>query len=218
MIYLKITYRYIFGKTIRIIDNIFHNFYDFYYKIDLHGIVYTTDSKTIYQPSRSYELNSLLKQIETNGKVFLDIGSGKGMAVYIACRFKFKKIHGVEISKSLYEISIKNFKNKYDNVLLHNCSFFDLSSDIIQTIDIFYLFNSFDEIENLIELFQNYAKPGSILIYNNPVHHYDLVKSKTFSIISRHKFFVSNSPIYLYKVESVNAALKPRIFAEYLPR
>ena len=40
--------------------------------------------------------------------VFVDVGSGKGRAVFLASRFPFHKLIGVEFAKELYEQAVKN--------------------------------------------------------------------------------------------------------------
>lgn len=42
---------------------------------------------------------------------FIDIGSGKGRALFLALRYPFRRIIGLELSPSLVEISRENLKN-----------------------------------------------------------------------------------------------------------
>ena len=42
--------------------------------------------------------------------VFIDVGSGKGRGVFLASRFPFRRLIGIEISKELYEKARKNSK------------------------------------------------------------------------------------------------------------
>jgi SAM-dependent methyltransferase len=63
-----------------------------------------------YQGTLSYILGLLLYEMKINYSdyVFIDIGSGKGRALFMAARFSFKQIIGVELSENLHKICQKN--------------------------------------------------------------------------------------------------------------
>jgi SAM-dependent methyltransferase len=55
-------------------------------------------------------LSSLAMAIDYTKYVFIDVGSGKGRGVFLALRFPFQKLIGVEITKELHEKARKNSK------------------------------------------------------------------------------------------------------------
>ncbi len=57
----------------------------------------------------AYPMPEVFKYLNIKeGDTLLDIGSGKGYAMYMFSEFSFSKIHGVELSENLAEISIDN--------------------------------------------------------------------------------------------------------------
>lgn len=85
-----------------------------------------------------------LEKINANkDDCFIDIGCGKGGVLYSACKFKFKRIAGVEIEENLCEVALKNFQRlKISNrVEVFNCDALDFAK--YDEFNIFYLFNPF---------------------------------------------------------------------------
>ena len=57
----------------------------------------------------AYPMPEVFKYLNIKeGDTLLDVGSGKGYAMYMFSEFPFSKIHGVELSKNLAEISKDN--------------------------------------------------------------------------------------------------------------
>lgn len=63
-----------------------------------------------------YPVNKILKQLDIKEcDSIMDIGCGKGLFLYYARKYPFKKIVGIEYSKKLSNIAIKNMNNLNDN-------------------------------------------------------------------------------------------------------
>ena len=81
--------------------------------------------------------------------VFIDLGSGKGRALLLASFFPFKKIIGVELSRSMHEIARGNIQLFADQgqqcfdieSICDDAGTYALPNENI----VFYLFNPFDE-------------------------------------------------------------------------
>ena len=65
-----------------------------------------------YSPAYSSLVIEAIKSLKINYKNynFIDLGSGKGKVTLIASKFRFKKILGIEIIKSLVQQSKRNEK------------------------------------------------------------------------------------------------------------
>jgi SAM-dependent methyltransferase len=75
-------------------------------ELNLHRPTIATD----YLPVRPRILLGALSSLRVDYAkyAFIDVGSGKGRGVFLASRFPFQKLIGVEISQALYEKARKN--------------------------------------------------------------------------------------------------------------
>ena len=74
---------------------------------------------------------------------FVDIGCGKGKALIIASKFKFKEVIGYEINRQVYDVLCKNInKLNIRNSQLINDS---INADKIRNKSIIYFYNPFSE-------------------------------------------------------------------------
>ena len=70
---------------------------------------YEPGKEQIYQPTYYGRLERMLRfLIPTEEDVFVDLGCGKGRAVFLAAMQPFKKVIGIEINKKLYDVALKN--------------------------------------------------------------------------------------------------------------
>ncbi len=113
-----------------------------------------------------------------NSKHFLDIGCGKGRALFVAATYGAKKITGVDLSSKLLGVArtnivcfSKNYPGKNITLKHDNAWYFEIEEDV----DVIFLFNPFDEIlmqqvaDNIdISLEENPRKIQ--VIYFNPLH------------------------------------------------
>ncbi|MGG9971588.1 class I SAM-dependent methyltransferase [Ferruginibacter sp. SUN002] len=142
---------------------------------------------TIYMPV-SYDL---LEEIffslpSTINRHFLDIGCGKGRVICVASQYKFKKITGIDFSKSLCEDAIENTR-----LLKKTTSTFDvIATDaanykIPNDVDCIFLFNPFNELimNKVVQNIQQSIasnKREVYIVYVNPVLKNSFTK-KTFT-------------------------------------
>ena len=128
-----------------------------------------------------YLLNDII--ISENDSI-IDIGCAKGSALKYFARFKFNKVHGIELSKPLVKICNNNFKVlKIDKVKAFNSSALDFKK--YENYNFFYLYNPFPEIvmKKLIQTLKEQINDKKItIIYNNPVCH-DLLEEFGFFLI-----------------------------------
>lgn len=146
---------------------------------------------TIYMPV-SYELleeifeqenfkNIHLKSANPDlpaGMHFLDIGCGKGRALCIAARKGYKKVTGIDFSKTLCEsakenlILIKQSIPSLQYSIINNDAFY---FEIPDDVDCIFFFNPFDEIimsnvvKNIASSLKDHPRKLSI-IYVNPLY------------------------------------------------
>jgi 16S rRNA G966 N2-methylase RsmD len=110
----------------------------------------------------------------TENDSILDIGSGKGFALFIFTLFKFKKIGGIEINKIDYDICQENI-----NKLELNNRISIINSDILEfnnfsDYNYFYFYNPFNEeiFNKIVETISNLNNSPTI-IYKN-IHEQDI--------------------------------------------
>ncbi len=138
-----------------------------------------------YQASNYYLLALSIKSLEKcgfqfEGKISLDLGSGKGRALIVFAEKKVKKSIGVEISYKLNEIAQANshrWLKKHSNC---STEFQFITSDastfkIPDTIDLIYIANPFDEIilkEVVMNIKESYnSNPRELfIVYMIPIH------------------------------------------------
>ena len=134
----------------------------------------------MYQPTFGYPLRRVLTTLEIPaGKVFLDLGCGKGKALLVASEFNFKEVRGVEISALLCEIAKRNC-SIYCNEGKVQAIFSIIHSDMAKyrikdDEDVFFLFNPFDDfilkhvLYNIVSSLQK-QKRKIWIIYRNAIH------------------------------------------------
>ena len=131
-------------------------------------------------PSGNKYLTDILKDMKiSNNDNILDIGSAKGSALKYFSKFPFKKIDGLELSKTLAQICTNNFRVlNISNIKVHNISATEFRG--YNDYNFFYLYNPFPEIvmKKVIDCLKKQisSKPITI-IYNNPVCHNVLINN-----------------------------------------
>jgi len=104
-----------------------------------------------YQGTRVLHLKSLLQTLKIpKSETFVDFGCGKGKTLLIAREYGFFKAVGVEFSKTLCDVAVKNIeqygRKKTDgnrNIDVLNIDARDY--EISKTDSVFYFFRPFDE-------------------------------------------------------------------------
>lgn len=152
------------------------------------------DHSTIYMPAGYYMLEKLLGEAAQlpHNTHFLDIGCGKGRAMFVAAHYKFTHISGIDISKKFCDYTehlMKQlpFKNVHTSVLHADAFYYRIPKDI----QVIFLFNPFDEVimsgvvENILISLEQ--RPRDLyIIYMNPQQK-ELFLEAGFEIIYEHK-------------------------------
>jgi tRNA G46 methylase TrmB len=137
-----------------------------------------------YDPSGWFTIKAINKTIEfSRTDVFADFGSGKGKMVFLAARYPFKRVIGIEISKPLHDIAQKNIQNTQKTFACKNIDLINmdvLDYEIPDDLTIAYFFNPFVNeifirvIDNIHHSFLQAPRPIWI-VYKNPKmrHHLD---------------------------------------------
>jgi len=167
------------------------------------------DKGNKYQPSTD-SLKKVLKKMKvTNKDSIIDIGCGKGKALYIMSRFPFFKVGGYDLSKDLVEIA----KTNLAKLKVKNVDVFVADANEYKDYDdynYFYLFNSIPEkvfnkaIVNIKKSLDR--KPRNCtFIYLNPVCD-EAVKKIGFKEFYNYKSLIKwfNYRCYKYEVGDSN--------------
>ena len=132
-------------------------------------------------PSGNKYLTRLLKDLLiVNSDSILDVGCGKGSAIFRMTKFNFKKVDGIEIAKLNAETAKANFRK----LGLNNVEIFNVDAsefDGYCNYNYFYMYNPFPEIimKLVISRLLSQIPEGKkvTIIYNNPVCHDLLISS-----------------------------------------
>ena len=168
----------------------FYEWLEAHYGVDLIATVPAdqinggSPASTASGPSRQMGLTDVMMQFANSGKRFLDIGCGKGGAMVIANQFNVGAVDGLEISPNLCDIACRNLDllGLPGRIINQSASEFDGYGNY----DILYMYDPFrgelfgkvmSRIEGCIG-----DKPV-ILIYANPYHHKDVIRSGKFSLV-----------------------------------
>ncbi|MEG1432437.1 class I SAM-dependent methyltransferase [Eubacterium sp.] len=132
-----------------------------------------------YQPSTN-DLEKVLDKLPITEKdTIIDIGCGKGKALYMMSQFPFRQIDGLELSDALCHTAERNIKKlnlSRCRIINHDAATFSNYDDY----NYFYIFNSFPEavfLKMLDRILSSIERsPRKItLIYLNPVCHHHLI-------------------------------------------
>lgn len=191
------------------IDIIFRKKSDFSTWVIPKEIVENEEKGNKYQPSTD-RLKKVLKKMNiTNQDSIIDIGCGKGKALYIMSKFPFKQISGYDLSQELVDLAKSNMKN----LNLNNIDIFVADASDFTDYDkynYFYIYNSVPE-KVFIKLIKNITKNlkknprECVFIYLNPVYD-DILKNNNFEEFYNYKSIIKwfNYKCYKIKVGEVN--------------
>jgi SAM-dependent methyltransferase len=110
--------------------------------------------------------------------VFVDFGCGKGRALYLAARYPFARVVGIELDSRLAQVARRNLMAVCDRVSCQNAEV--IQGDVLQVpipadMTVAFLFNPFDEtvfrpfLDRLLDSLRQHPRPLR-LIYLRPVH------------------------------------------------
>ncbi|MEM9077773.1 MAG: class I SAM-dependent methyltransferase [Bacteroidota bacterium] len=190
-------------------------YYDFKYNIDtdahvvLENLDLSKEQKEHYywyEGTKVRPLKKLFKRLDIpKEKCFIDIGSGKGRVLLVAAEYGFKKVIGLELSQSLYQISKNNMdtfnrkRNTDSEIEILNINALDYV--FTDDEDIIFLYNPFDEqtLKQLvlnIKASKNRNKREIKIIYANSVHHKAIKENLDIFNIERIKIYNVGFTIY----------------------
>ena len=124
----------------------------------------------------SYPMPDIFRLLNIKeGDRILDVGSGKGYAMYMFSQFEFSKIDGVEISEELASISRENLRKIFPDNMDRYTVFCQnaLSFENLDDYNYIYMYNPFprDVVEQFVEKLKDSARRCNrklIVIYQNP--------------------------------------------------
>lgn len=158
-------------------------------------------------PSGNKYLFYLLKNMKiSDNDNILDVGCAKGSALKYFTKFPFKKIHGLELSKTLTKICANNFRVlNISNIKVYNISATEFED--YNDYNFFYLYNPFPEIimTKFIDCLKKQITNKKItIIYNNPVCH-DVLINNEFLLLKKYPDMWGNGiNVYTNIVKSNN--------------
>ena len=155
-----------------------------------------------YQPSTDGLKKVLDKLPVKDTDVIVDIGCGKGKAMYLMSHFPFAYIDGIEFSNDLVKVAQENFKT----LQLPQCTAMQADAAEFERYDdcnYFYIFNSFPRAvfrKMLNHILYSLAKnPRKIyFIYLNPVCHDMLMETGVFKLLFRKRHLIRWFQYYCY--------------------
>jgi SAM-dependent methyltransferase len=160
-----------------------------------------------YSPTNEELFRHMLQflRIDFTKYIFVDLGSGKGAILLMASEYPFRKVIGVEYSKSLAAIAIDNIR-RYENPTLKcgdiTCVCADASGfDFAAEPAVLYLFNPFQGkvmdrvIKNIENSLQHHPRDLWI-IYHVPWEHRKFNRSRKLRTVeSNLKFCIYRSVV-----------------------
>ena len=179
-------------KLTKILNNVVDFFFDLYWRVDTYGVIKPHDldpgqnflAKMLsrpYQQSRYLLFHKTISSIaiDSSSFSFIDMGSGKGKALIMACRYDFPAVIGVEFSRELCDIASKNILATSDKSVTQQ-----VSVECLNIVDfnfprgdmLIYCFNPFDEsvmnhvVEKLFKQKMFRPKDQILFVYVNPVY------------------------------------------------
>ncbi len=151
--------------------------------------------RVYYKPLPWWALSRILRPNEVGpNDVFLDLGAGKGRAVFLAAaRYPFKRVIGVELSEELSSVARANMAQARDQLLCHDVEI--VTSDvrdyeIPDDVTVVFLYNPFrgqtfaSVIQKLLESLDR--RPRRVrVIYLNPTEREYLRSTGRFRLVRR---------------------------------
>ena len=187
-----------------IVDIVFRKKSDFSTWVIPKEIAENEEKGNKYQPSTD-SLKKVLKKLKiTQEDSIIDIGCGKGKALYIMSKFPFKKICGYDLSKELVDLAKTNMKKLGLNeveIFVADASNFNKYDDY----NYFYIYNSVPE-KVFIKMMKNIKKSiekkprNCTFIYLNPVYD-NIVKNNDFKEFYNYKSIIKWFNYKCYKIE-----------------
>lgn len=161
-----------------------------------------------YLPSPWTALEALLRPDEVSQRdTFVDFGCGKGRVVYLAARYPFGRVIGVEISAQLSEIARRNLARNRRRLLCRNVEIVTanvLDFAIPDDMTVAYFFSPFPGpvfagvLDRIVASIERRPRPVR-LIYLAPEEH-ELVLERGFRELKRvHYHYMGYGRLYIFE-------------------
>lgn len=146
------------------------------YGISTSSIKKSSSNEFFHYQGASYKVlfrifNKIVAQ--TKELDFVDIGAGKGRAVFVAESFGYKNLTGIEMDKNLFSDSIENLKtyalkNKTSNILFVDANALDYNYKNKATV--YFLFNPFNDtvLKKVLNQISSSTIKETWFVYMNP--------------------------------------------------
>jgi hypothetical protein len=169
------------------------------YRVDTSGFVYLdtlgldAEGRVWHDPSEWLGLRRALRRLSpSSDDVFIDFGSGKGRAVFVAAlHFPFKRVGGVELSPDLTRAAQSNIERNRPRLRCQNIDLVTadvLDYDIPPDLTLAYLYSPFTgklfdaAVERLIASVD--AHPRLLrIVYNYPFEHARLLETGRVEVV-----------------------------------
>ena len=159
-----------------------------------------------YQPSTDALVKVLAKFNITSEDSIIDIGCGKGKAMYMMSHFPFRKITGFDLSEKLVGIANENFK-KLDEKDAKRCLAVQADATTFDQYDefnYFYAYNPFPEeifkimMSHVVDSIKRTPRTCRF-IYLNPVCHEYIEANTPFKLVYKRKSLGAWFDYYCYE-------------------
>ena len=200
-IYNIITNTWQFGSTMN--DKLFRHGADFSSWMTQEQLGISEKDGNKYQPSSGIFKKALKKLNISDKDCILDIGCGKGRAMYMMSGFPFKCIEGYDLSDEMVKVANNNFKiTKTDD----RCRAFKADAGVFTEYtkyNYFYAFNPVPEVvfkRMLANIIDNIdANPRKcFFIYLNPVYDSFVIAETKFKPVFKIKGMVDWNDVCVY--------------------
>jgi len=110
---------------------------------------------------------------EYNDYFFCDIGCGKGRVLYLATRFGYKNVCGIELDEDLLKVAETNLQRaKAAELTIRLVHTNALAFNFPNEKSIYFLFNPFNEdvLKQVVDKILAQSSAQTIFVYMNPIH------------------------------------------------
>ena len=160
-----------------------------------------------YQPSSGIIKKTFRKMNITDDDAIVDIGCGKGAAMFMLSAFPFKCVDGYDLSQEMVDIANDNFKKLG---ISDKCRAFHADASEFKDYSKYNYFYAFNPVPEVVfkELIKNIVDNITInprectFVYLNPVYDEWIRNHTSFEIAFKTKGIVSWNDVYVYKYVS----------------
>lgn len=185
-------------------NKIFRKGADFSYWMSQEDAGFKQEQGGRYQPSPSWMIRRAFQRFDIKpSDQVIDIGCGKGWAMYCMSSLPFSAVRGIDLSEKLVTIANHNFSllnaSKCNSICADSTQF-----DGYDAYNYIYMFNPFPEtiMEGCMKKIEEslIRKPRKVtIVYAHPVCHDYITKHTRFQFIGSKKFLVDWFDVNYYE-------------------